>query len=1258
MVYRKTSPKSYKHFKSLAATFIGAALAASLSPSVLAQDDEGGAADDTIVVTGTRILKRDYVSNSPIVTVDAEQFESRMGLNIESYLNQMPEFNPASSPVTTQFDVQITPINSVGVATISLRGFGANRNLILVDGKRPVPINALMVTDINGIPSAMIARVETITGGASAVYGADAVGGVTNFILRDDFEGLEMDAQYGISEAGDGAEYRVSSIVGADVSDGRGNITVAMEYYQRERALNKERDFFTDAWKSPDVGGNFIGFLQGINGYSCAFNCPSAAVANGLFPNAPAGTTISNPWSYFDLGAILGLPPGIISPKIGFFSTFNFNANGTVWFQGSRAGMTKLDGSIVDGTKYTMQNTYDISVPANAAGAPVPLSQLKYNFTEGYTSGPQERYSIMLNGRYDITDSLTFRSRATWAESKTRTLLAGNNAIFGWEADIPYNQATDSPITAAAITANSTAADVANVLANPGLFANPNFIPTNSGAFTYCQAGLPTCTPAAGATSIAARQVGVAAGSPLIGTPVYYHPVPLELAILLNSRATATGAWIPQWNTDDSWDFRNTYNTNTTWQVEGGLEYDIPFKDWSGELYFSHGESSTYNINTGNMSLTRYRALAGLPDYGRNARISGNSVFLIPGTNAASSTVGTAASANFGAGDITCQSGFYDTYFGGEKRPSEDCIQAIDATLQSRTQNQQNILELNLQGGVMELPAGELRGAVGFQWRENKGQFYPDILQSEQSWMDQVVGVYPTGYLDAKTSVKDYYVEALVPLLSDLPFLQKLELETGARYSDYNVADSTWTYKFLGNAEVTDWLRLRGGYNRATRAPNLGELFLNVQELFAVGSQLYGDACGWQSSAPWGASGAMARPGGVPNAGQPSALAGGQTAAGANSTYLICQAMMGNATAINAFYTGALNSGAAGAGFSWVLQHGTPDLDSEKADTFTAGFVFRSPLETPWLSGLSASVDWWKVKITNAIQQYSIDYASFLCFGTVTVTSAAEAAAQAATPACQNVPRSTATGGALTATLAYANLATIATSGVDFGVNWIANLGDLGFDVPGSVGVSVQATWLDYYKTKQSPEDFDLEIDWAGSLGPTLSGTNPGAYDYRVFTNFSYFQDQWGVNLTWRHLPSVWGAPRASQQAIIDHNAAVAAGGPGFLLSYTPGGGGPAAGPFVKTDSYNVLDLSFNWDISEMWTLRGGVTNLLDTSPEITGAAGGYPAGTALGSVCAGAPGCVNPIAYSLPNPGSGITNGGFYDTIGRRFFLGLKARF
>ena len=97
-----------------------------------------------------------------------------------------------------------------------MRGLGANRNLVLIDGRRPQPVNALLVVDTNTIPSVAIERVEVVTGGASATYGADAVAGVVNFIMKQNFEGIELDVQSGQTDMGDAAESRVAGLFGAN----------------------------------------------------------------------------------------------------------------------------------------------------------------------------------------------------------------------------------------------------------------------------------------------------------------------------------------------------------------------------------------------------------------------------------------------------------------------------------------------------------------------------------------------------------------------------------------------------------------------------------------------------------------------------------------------------------------------------------------------------------------------------------------------------------------------------------------------------------------------------------------------------------------------------------------------------------------------------------------------------------------------------------------------------------------------------------
>ena len=120
-----------------------------------------------------------------------------------------------------------------GASTVSLRGLGANRNLVLLDGYRAVPVNATMAVDVNSIPAAAIERVEVITGGASSVYGADAVAGVVNFILKKNFEGLDLDVQYGLdAERRRRSETRASALFGVKSGDSKGNIMVGMELRQ------------------------------------------------------------------------------------------------------------------------------------------------------------------------------------------------------------------------------------------------------------------------------------------------------------------------------------------------------------------------------------------------------------------------------------------------------------------------------------------------------------------------------------------------------------------------------------------------------------------------------------------------------------------------------------------------------------------------------------------------------------------------------------------------------------------------------------------------------------------------------------------------------------------------------------------------------------------------------------------------------------------------------------------------------------------
>ncbi len=240
-----------------AAALGGVALTALLAvpAPVLAQDDaaqEAQAEVDSgaIVITGSRIVRRDFQANSPIVTLESETFENVSTVAIETVLNQLPQFVPALSQFETM-DVQNSATSTPGASTVNLRGLGSNRNLVLIDGRRGQPVNGSLIVDINSIPSAAVQRVEVITGGASAVYGADAVSGVVNFILKKDFDGFEFGTQYGLTEKGDAAEFRVSALMGANLANGRGNVMFGVEHASRGAAYSRDRKFFRDGWADP-----------------------------------------------------------------------------------------------------------------------------------------------------------------------------------------------------------------------------------------------------------------------------------------------------------------------------------------------------------------------------------------------------------------------------------------------------------------------------------------------------------------------------------------------------------------------------------------------------------------------------------------------------------------------------------------------------------------------------------------------------------------------------------------------------------------------------------------------------------------------------------------------------------------------------------------------------------------------------------------------------------------------------------------------
>ena len=367
-------------------------------------------------------------------------------------------------------------------------------------------------------------------------------------------------------------------------------------------------------------------------------------------------------------------------------------------------------------------------------------------------------------------------------------------------------------------------------------------------------------------------------------------------------------------------------------QIIGGLEGDFAFKDWTWEAYASQGSTSVVNIYNGATSLARWRFVQAQPNYGKGLYYAGNEY-----------------GGNFGAGAITCTSGIISVYgvngWTEGDVPSEDCQKAVTMQPKATGEMKQTVMEYNMQGSVVEMPAGDMRFAAGLSNRVNKYTYFPDPTNTPESVLDSPGAFFPVGEAVGKTEVSEIYGELLVPLLADKPGFQSLNLELGYRTTDNDPSPDDDTYKALIDWTIVDRVRFRGGRQIANRAPNIGELF-QASEQFAPFTFVQGDPCSTRDPAqlPYTANAAI------------------NGTARANQVIALCSQLMGPAGAAE-FYSEPTNQPNTLQVARISNLQGNPNLHSEQAETITAGFVFdltdRSTL----------SIDYWRIQITDMIAE-------------------------------------------------------------------------------------------------------------------------------------------------------------------------------------------------------------------------------------------------------------------------------------------------
>lgn len=196
--------------------------------------------DAAIVITGSRIARPEAASPNPVVSIDSATLQQSGQVNLTDLLVQ----NPALIGSSTSADAggSSALFGGVGINLLNLRNLGTDRTLVLVNGRRHIAgISGSAAVDVNTIPNALIDRIDVLTGGVSAVYGADGVSGVVNFILKRDFEGIDLRSQAGISSRGDAGNYYGSVTVGKNFADDRGNVALSYEYNRENRVTSDRR---------------------------------------------------------------------------------------------------------------------------------------------------------------------------------------------------------------------------------------------------------------------------------------------------------------------------------------------------------------------------------------------------------------------------------------------------------------------------------------------------------------------------------------------------------------------------------------------------------------------------------------------------------------------------------------------------------------------------------------------------------------------------------------------------------------------------------------------------------------------------------------------------------------------------------------------------------------------------------------------------------------------------------------------------------
>ena len=732
--------------------------------------------DEAIVVTGSRIRRPNLDSAVPIVSIGGEEFFQTGQISIGDVLNELPQLRSTfSQQNSNRF------LGTSGLNLLDLRGLGSERTLVLVNGRRHVGGDVLSTgtsPDTNTFPTDLIERTELITGGGSSIYGSDAIAGTINFILKRDFEGVQLRGQAGVSGYGDAGNQYVSLLAGKNFGDGRGNIAINLEYAHQD-------DYYASGRPSFRQANGFVVVDTDLPG--------SANLANGSDGNPDRiffrdiRSTTARGGQTFVRQPVTGNAGGLDLTGAAFTLSSLFLPDGSLVPQtGSRVGLAPL-GTFIGGNGVTGREDRLLALSPQ-------LDRYSVNVLGHFEIAPA--FVPFVEAKYVRSESLGSQSGPFFSQGQT---IGDGFVVPGFE-DRSYVLPGGRGTTPGSVNREGIRVD------------NP-FLSAQARAEITRQLLATTINPNTGAAFVQGRD---AAGNPV-------GPTPAEQ--LANQRAQINNGTFRFNNRKNFTELgvRNEDFRRETYRVVAGVRGDF-LDDWNFEISGNYGRLDERNAILGNVNTQRF-LLAN--DSARNAagqivcRSQIDPRFAGPDAGGNPAVL---------AADIAACVPLNPFGEGASSQAARDYL-LVDSLATGRiTQLVGSAFVAGDFSELFELPGGPIGFSVGAEYRRDTLRYdLDDLTQNGYAFYNAI----PT-FRSPAAEVKEAYGEISIPILKDVPFFQELTATTSGRISDYKGATGT-VYTYGGDLvwrPIQD-IRFRGSYNRAVRAPNLSERFSEQSQNFA-----------------------------------------------------------------------------------------------------------------------------------------------------------------------------------------------------------------------------------------------------------------------------------------------------------------------------------------------------------------------------------------------------------------------------------------